>query len=386
MALKLSILGSTGSIGQQTLDIVRQHPEDFSVIALTANQSVDRLFDQCLEFEPAVVACVDVNAAQDLTKRLQKTHLQIEVLSGAQVLIDIAADAGSECVVASIVGSAGLPSTFAAAKAGKRILLANKESLVMAGQIFMDVVRQSGAVVLPVDSEHNAIFQCLPQQYLPGQSPPKALSHITLTASGGPFWNRDIDTFNRITPSEAVAHPNWSMGAKISVDSATMMNKGLEVIEARWMFSLNPDQINVVIHPQSIIHSFVHFMDGSSLAQCGQPDMRVPISYCMGWPNRLPIQSPVIEPVDMGRLDFLAPDDSRFPCLRMAYDALKAGPALCVVLNIANEMAVANFLAGKLPFQSIATFVEDVINKKSYANPTHIDDVFALEEEVRRVC
>lgn len=383
MALSLCILGSTGSIGRQTLDIVRQHPDEFTVHALTAHRNVDLLLTQCVEFEPAVVVCVDNSAALDLQGRLKKANLTVDVLSGADALVDVAADASSACAVAAIVGSAGLPSTFAAAKAGKRILLANKESLVMAGQLFMDAVRQSGAVVLPVDSEHNAIFQCLPGQYLPGHSPPSPLSHITLTASGGPFWNRDIDTFNLITPEEAVAHPNWSMGAKISVDSATMMNKGLEVIEAHWLFSLDADQIKVVIHPQSIIHSFVHFYDGSSLAQCGYPDMRVPIGFCLGWPNRLSLQSPVIEPIDMQRLDFLPPNDQHFPCLRIAYDALKAGPAVCIVLNVANEMAVADFLAGKLSYQSIARSVEKALNQQSYSNPASIDEVFALEQKIR---
>lgn len=382
MAVTLCLLGSTGSIGQQTLDIVRQHPDEFNVVALTAYQNHKRLFEQCLEFKPSVVVCVNAVSASSLRADLAVAGLNIDVLSGVDALVAIAKDTISTCVVAGIVGSAGLPATFAAVEAGKRVLLANKEALVMSGHLFLEAIHANQAIVLPLDSEHNAIFQCLADDYVPGMPTPANLSHVTLTASGGPFWSRTA-SFDTITPAEAVAHPNWSMGSKISVDSATMMNKGLEVIEACWLFGLCIDRVKVVIHPQSIIHSFAHFKDGSTLAQCGYPDMRVPISYCLGWPERLAIQSPAIDMSEIGQLDFFKPDHDRFPCLSLAYQAFKSGPAACVVLNIVNELAVADFLAGNLSFLDISSEVEKALNQYDLIALNSIDDILSLEQEIR---
>lgn len=383
MALNLCILGSTGSVGKQTLDVIADYPEEFNVTALTAYQNDALLFDQCLAFSPRFVVCVDETKAAALRERLCNAGSKVEVLSGTKSLVDVAADVSSDTVVAAIVGAAGLPATYAAAKAGKRILLANKESLVMAGDIFMQAVRDSGAIVLPVDSEHNALFQCMPAGYIPGSGKPDGVAHISLTASGGPFRQRDLITFSSITPDDAVAHPTWSMGAKISVDSATMMNKGLEVIEAYWLFGLSVDQIKVVIHPQSIVHSFLHYQDGSVLAQLGPPDMRVPISHCLAWPNRVSLNTKQLDFAEVGQLQFEAPDYKRFPCLKLAYQALKSGPAACIALNTVNEMAVDAFLKGKINYLDINKLVLESLSNLDESNPKHIDDVLALERKIR---
>ena len=287
MAVTVSMLGSTGSIGRQALDVIAQHPGRFRVVGLAAHSNYEVLFAQCEVCRPQYVVCVDSQAAAQLRSRLQQAKIAIEVAEGHAALVELAADAASEVVVAAIVGAAGLPSTFAAIKSGKRILLANKESLVMAGALFMDAVREYGATLLPVDSEHNALFQCMPHGYLPGYAAPLGVDGLILTASGGPFLHTPMNELATVTSAQAVAHPTWSMGAKISVDSATMMNKGLEVIEAHWLFTMAAECIEVVIHPQSVIHSLLRYIDGSVLAQCGVPDMRSPIAYCLAWPERI---------------------------------------------------------------------------------------------------
>ncbi len=383
MAITVCILGSTGSIGQQTLDVIREHQEHFKVLALTAHSKTDILFKQCQEFHPEYVVCVNPQAACLLREQLAQARLAIDVLEGAQALIDVAADTATAMVVAAIVGAAGLPATFAAVKAGKTILLANKEALVMSGALFMDAVRHYGATLLPVDSEHNALFQCMPAGYLPGQPKPQQVDGIILTASGGPFLHRELDTFTTITPQEAVAHPNWSMGAKISVDSATMMNKGLEVIEAHWLFDMPQHTIEVVMHPQSVIHSLLRYVDGSILAQCGVADMRTPLAYCMGWPHRLSVSVQRLNLCEVGRFDFFAPDFVRFPCLRYAYQALEAGPVATLVLNTVNELAVAAFLQGRISYLKIAEIIEQSLSEFDFAPPRTIEDAIEIDHKIR---
>ena len=383
MAITVSILGSTGSIGQQTLDVMAMHPDQFQIVGLAAFSNVPLLFSQCQRFKPKHVVCVDVTAAATLRLQLQQAGLNIDVYESAQALVDMARDATSDVVVAAIVGAAGLPSTFAAVTAGKRVLLANKESLVMAGHLMMQAVRESGAVLLPVDSEHNALFQCMPDAFVPGHGKPDGVESLILTASGGPFLHTPLDALATITPQQAIAHPTWSMGAKISVDSATMMNKGLEVIEAHWLFQMEPQHIEVVIHPQSTVHSLLRYVDGSVLAQCGVPDMRTPIAHCLAWPQRLKTNVAKLNLLEVGRLDFFAPDLNRFPCLKLAYQALTSGAVASIVLNTANEMAVAAFLAGKLSYLQIAQHVEQFLSHFAFASPTCIDDVIAIEREIR---
>ncbi|SDX38055.1 1-deoxy-D-xylulose 5-phosphate reductoisomerase [Collimonas sp. OK242] len=348
----ITILGSTGSIGMSTLDVLARHPERYSVYALTAHSRVEQLAEQCLQFKPQVAVVGSAAAAQQLSALLRTKAPAIEVLYGAAALCQVASAAACHSVMAAIVGAAGLAPTLAAARAGKKILLANKEALVMSGQLFIDAVTQSGALLLPIDSEHNAIFQCLPHGY---QRQPAALGveKILLTASGGPFLNRAVATLGSVTPAEAIAHPNWVMGRKISVDSATMMNKGLEVIEAHWLFGATASQIEVVIHPQSVIHSMVSYIDGSVLAQLGNPDMRTPIAYALAYPERM---ASGVSPLDLtviGQLQFSRPDLQRFPCLKLAYDALQAGGSAATILNAANEVAVQAFLDGKIGFRMI---------------------------------
>lgn len=383
MAVAVSILGSTGSIGRQTLDIIATHREDFEVFALTACRRVDILFAQCQRFQPRYAVCVDVQAAQQLRELLRQAALPTTVLEGAIALEQVARDAAAEIVVAAIVGAAGLAPTFAAVSAGKKVLLANKEALVMSGAILMDAARASNATLLPVDSEHNALFQCMPAGYVPGQGKPEGVEGLVLTASGGPFLETPVEQMQHITPQQAVAHPNWSMGAKISVDSATMMNKGLELIEAHWLFGMAVDDIEVVVHPQSIIHSLLKYIDGSVLAQCGMPDMRTPIAHCLAWPQR--IQTPVtrLDLVTVGRFDFLAPDYVRFPCLKLATDALRAGPVATIILNVANEIAVDQFLRGEIQFLEIADTVAAYLSEYTFATPSCLEDVLAIEGELR---
>lgn len=383
MAVTISILGSTGSVGTQTLDIIQQHKEAYQVIALSCHKRSDLLFEQCQLFKPQYVVCVDAAAAAKLRTQLKAAKLTTAVLEGAGALVELAADAQADVVVAAVVGAAGLPATYAAVKAGKRVLLANKEALVMSGALLMDALAQSDAVLLPVDSEHNALFQCMPAGYVPGQGRPAHVAGLVLTASGGPFLNYPLAEFERITQEQAVAHPNWSMGAKISVDSATMMNKGLEVIEAHWLFDMPLSDIEVVIHPQSIVHSLLRYVDGSVLAECGVPDMRTPIAHCLAWPERMAVDVAQLDLLKVGRFDFIAPDYTRFPCLKLAYQALAAGPAAMIVLNVANEVAVDAFLKGQIRYTDIAAHIERCLSEWDIASPRCIEDVIEIERELR---
>jgi 1-deoxy-D-xylulose-5-phosphate reductoisomerase len=347
---RLAILGSTGSVGTSTLDVVARHPERFEVVGLTAHSRVDQLFAQCQQFKPRVAVLPTDDTASALRSRLRDAGLRTEVQVGATALCELAAADDVDSVMAAIVGAAGLPSCVAAARAGKRLLLANKEALVVGGALFMQAVADGGATLLPIDSEHSAIFQCLPEDR---STWARRIDHIVLTASGGPFRTRDPETLHSITPAQAVAHPNWVMGRKISVDSATMMNKALEVIEARWLFDLTPEQIKVVIHPQSIIHSMVVCRDGSVLAQLGTPDMKVPIAVGLAYPERIESGAPRLDFMTQAALSFEPPDARRFPGLQLAYEALRAPEGSTTVLNAANEVAVAAFLEGTIGFAAI---------------------------------
>jgi len=358
----VTILGSTGSIGVSTLDVLSRHPEQFHVYALTAHSSVDIMLQQCQQFNPDIAVMLDEQAAEKLEAAIAGTEVTTRIMSGPEALAFVASSAETDYVVAAIVGAAGLLPTLAAAQSGKRILLANKEALVMSGALFMAEVQQNNATLLPVDSEHNAIWQCMPvgdeQRH---QFDGKGVRKIILTASGGPFRDADINTLDAVTPEQAVAHPNWSMGQKISVDSATMMNKGLEVIEAHWLFGLSSQQIDVVLHRQSIIHSMVDYDDGSVLAQMGNPDMRTPIANTLAWPQRIDSGVAPLDLVTAGRLDFAAADFDRFPCLRLAYQALDAGGTSTAILNAANEVAVEAFLQRQIKFTDIAKIIEQVL-------------------------
>ena len=380
----VTILGSTGSIGVSTLNVLAQHPDKYSVYALTANRSVDALFEQCQQFEPEIAVILDENAAQELTQRLKVAGLKTQVLSGKQALIDVAESKYTDYVMAAIVGAAGLLPTLAAARAGKHILLANKEALVMSGGLFMHEVEANGATLLPVDSEHNAIWQCLPvgkkQQY---NYDGKGVRRIILTASGGPFRDYKLADLENVTPEQAVAHPSWSIGQKISVDSATMMNKGLEVIEAHWLFGLPLEQIDVVLHKQSIIHSMVDYVDGSVLAQMGNPDMRTPIANALAWPERIDSGVAPLDLVAVGRLDFSVADHEHFPCLRLAYQALKAGGTSTAILNAANEIAVEAFLQKQIKFTQIPQIIEQVLADVPASNGDTLDQVLADDKQAR---
>ena len=378
----ITVLGSTGSIGVSTLDLIRRHPERYRAFALCAHSQVDKLFEQCQVFRPVYAVVRDAALADVLRGRCQQAGLTVEVLSGVESLEYVSRLPEVDAVMAAIVGAAGLRPTLAAARAGKRILLANKEVLVMAGELFMQTVRASGAVMLPVDSEHNAIFQALPPDFHRGLSA-CGVRRILLTASGGPFRNTPLSALHDVTPEAACAHPNWVMGRKISVDSATMMNKGLEVIEARWLFDAAPAQIQVVVHPQSVIHSAVDYADGSVLAQLGNPDMRTPIAYAMSWPERIDAG---VEPLDLfkiGRLDFYEPDFERFRCLQLAYDVLHAGGTAPAILNAANEVAVAAFLEGALPFLGIPRLNEAVLQAVPVGGAGSLEEVCAADAAAR---
>ena len=354
----ICILGATGSIGVSTLDVVSRHPDQYRVVALTANGNIDALYDQCLAHHPEYVVVVMESKADEFRQRIAASPVaDIKVLAGSEALQQVATLDNVDAVMAAIVGAAGLLPTLAAAKMGKTILLANKEALVMSGQIFMQAVNDSGAVLLPIDSEHNAIFQCMPAGYTTGHRAKQA-RRILLTASGGPFRRTPIETLSDVTPDQAVAHPKWDMGRKISVDSATMMNKGLELIEACLLFDMDPDDIQVVIHPQSIIHSMVDYVDGSVLAQMGNPDMRTPIAHAMAWPERFDSGVAPLDIFEVGHMDFEKPDLQRFPCLRLAYEAIKAGGIMPTVLNAANEVAVEAFLNEEVKFTDIAIIIE----------------------------
>ncbi len=355
------VLGATGSIGTSTLDVLSRHPHRYRVIALSAQRQVERMARLCAQHRPGYAVMVDADAAQRLRELLREQNLPTEVLSGVAALEQMAALPEAQVVVAAIVGAAGLRSSLAAARAGKRILLANKEALVMSGQIFMDEVQRSGAQLLPVDSEHNAIFQCMPVNFGNGLES-TGVRRILITASGGPFRNTPVEQLDTVTPEQAIAHPNWVMGKKISVDSATMMNKGLEVIEARWLFNATPEQIQVVLHPQSVIHSMVEYRDGSMLAQLGNPDMRTPIAHALAWPERIESGVSGLDIFAVARLDFSPPDTQRFPCLRLAYQTVRAGGTSGAIMNAANEVAVQAFLERRLAFTGIARVVEQVMD------------------------
>lgn len=379
----LTILGSTGSIGESTLDVVSRHPEKFRVFALAGHRQVDKLAAQCKQFRPEYAVVGDAGHAAELEKKLKQEGISTQVLYGSQALIDVASADEVSGVMCAIVGAAGLPSALAAAQKGKTIYLANKETLVVSGALFMETARQNGATVLPIDSEHNAIFQVLPRDYT-GRLNEHGINSIILTASGGPFLNTDLSTFDSITPEQAVKHPNWSMGRKISVDSASMMNKGLELIEAHWLFNCPPEKLEVVIHPQSVIHSMVRYRDGSVLAQLGNPDMRTPIAYCLGLPER--IDSGVGE-LDFGALSaltFQKPDFDRFPCLKLAYQAMNAGGAAPCVLNAANEVAVAAFLDKRIKFTDIAKVVAHCLAQDFSDGRHDIEGLLAQDAQTRR--
>ncbi len=379
--IRLAVLGATGSIGTSTLDVAARHPERLRVEAVAAGRDAAGLAEICRRHRPARAALADETAAAELRERLEAEGLGgIEVGAGARAVAELAADEAVDAVVTAVVGAAGLASSLAAAEAGKRILLANKETLVVAGELFMAAARRSGAEIVPVDSEHNAVFQALP----PHKQPGREVERIVLTASGGPFRDRDPQTLAAVTPEEACAHPNWSMGRKISVDSASMMNKGLEVIEACHLFDLEPQRVDVVIHRQSLVHALVGYEDGSYLAQLGSPDMRVPIAYALGYPERIASGVALMDLAATGRLDFEAVDERRFPCLRLAYQALRAGGGACAVLNAANEVAVDAFLDGRLRFDRLAPVIEQALAAEAPEAPRDFDSACAIDAQARR--
>lgn len=380
----ITILGSTGTIGVNTLDVLSRHPDRFRVVALTANTDVESLAAQCQQWRPEYAVMADASAAEGLQSRLAESGTPVQVIAGAAGLERVVTLPEVDYVMAGIVGAAGLLPNLAAARAGKRVLLANKESLVMSGHLFMEAVRDSGAELLPIDSEHNAIFQCLPRDFSRGLGR-VGVRRILLTASGGPFRSRSLSDLNEVTPEEACAHPNWVMGRKISVDSATMMNKGLELIEACWLFGTTPDRITVVLHPQSIIHSMVEYEDGSVLAQMGNPDMRTPIAHALAWPERMASGVDSLDPVTVGRLDFEGPDLELFPCLRLAYQAAEsAGPAP-TVLNAANEVAVQSFLERRIRFTDIPRVIEGTLSREYGAGADGLDDVLNHDRMAREI-
>ncbi|MFT7554092.1 MAG: 1-deoxy-D-xylulose-5-phosphate reductoisomerase [Planctomycetota bacterium] len=367
---QITILGATGSVGQSTLDIIARHPDKYKVFALTANTNVDALTRLCEIFKPTFAVMVDAEATRKLSENI--AHLSTRVLTGEQALNEVAAEPSVDTVVAAIVGSVGLMPTLAAVRAGKRVLLANKESLVMAGSLFMEEVHKHGARLLPVDSEHNAIFQCLPDGSVEQGVADKSVVKIILTGSGGPFRDLDLGQFENITPQQAIAHPNWEMGPKISVDSATMMNKGLELIEACWLFSVEESDIDIVLHRQSIVHSMVSYSDGSVIAQMGNPDMRTPIAHALAWPQRIESGVEPLSLVSVSQLDFAEAEDRRYPCLALARDAWRSGGTSMAILNAANETAVDHFLNAAIKFNEIAELVEQTLN---FLEPTAVVDL-----------
>ena len=378
----ITILGSTGSIGVNTLDVISRHPDNFRVVALSANSQVERLFNQCQQFRPTYAVMADEVAATQLAERIRQADLPIEVLAGIDGLVQVSQFDEVHQVMAAIVGAAGLLPTLAAAKAGKRVLLANKEALVMSGRLFMDAVKQNQAELLPIDSEHNAIFQCMPTSFDNGLDS-VGVRRILLTGSGGPFRTTTMDQLANVTPQQACAHPNWDMGRKISVDSATMMNKGLELIEACWLFNTTPDHVEIMLHPQSVIHSMVEYVDGSVLAQLGQPDMRTPIAHAMAWPKRIDSGVERLNLIDVARLEFEKPDLQRFPCLRLAEQAARAGGTTPAILNAANEIAVAEFLDNKIRFTDIAPLVEDVMTQIPTKAANDLDTILQADRTAR---
>ncbi|QWD66757.1 1-deoxy-D-xylulose-5-phosphate reductoisomerase [Polynucleobacter sp. MWH-Aus1W21] len=380
---QVAILGSTGSIGVNTLDVIRAHPDRFNVVALTAAKQVDLLAQQCLEFKPHIAVVSDADGAARLSKILLEKKINTQVLYGPQALVSAITDSHCDTVMAAIVGAAGLVPALAAAKAGKRVLLANKEALVMSGDLFMQAIKEGGGELLPIDSEHNAIFQCLPDQFSKEPNPHLGVEELWLTASGGPFRNTSLDQLVSITPEQACAHPNWVMGRKISVDSATMMNKGLEVIEAFWLFGLPLEKIKVLIHPQSVVHSMVRYRDGSVLAQLGQPDMRTPIAYGLAWPERIDAGVAPLSLTQLASLSFSEPDLERFPCLSLAFAAAKVGGTAPTVLNAANEIAVAAFLDEGLPYLQIPAVVEKVLNAIPTSSANSLELILNVDASAR---
>ena len=376
----ITVLGSTGSIGVNTLDVIERHPDEFSVEALTANTNVSLFAEQCIKHQPKYAVMVDAKAASELEKKLRDQAPDTTVLSGSDALCEVASLEQVDQVMAAIVGAAGLLPTLAAAKKGKRVLLANKEALVMSGKLFMDTIEENGAELLPIDSEHNAIFQCMPPNFSEGLSI-TGVQEILLTASGGPFRTTPLEKLVEMSPEQACNHPNWVMGRKISVDSATMMNKGLEVIEACWLFHTSPKIIQVVIHPQSVIHSLVKYNDGSVLAQLGNPDMRTPIAYGMSWPKRIDSGVESLDLFDVAKLEFEQPDEVRFPCLRLAREAMEAGGTSSAILNAANEVAVSEFLDKQIRFTDIAAVIERVLESISSHDAKSIDII--LQDDLK---
>lgn len=379
---QVTILGATGSIGLSTLDVIARHSERFAVFALTANTQVERLYQQCRQYRPVYAVMFDPQAAEQLQHTLQQDGLETKVLAGLEGLVEVASHPGTDYVMAAIVGAAGLQPTLAAARAGKRVLLANKEALVMSGKLFMDAIKQNDAQLLPIDSEHNAIFQCLPGQ--PADNVQNlGVRRILLTGSGGPFRQTPLNQLQAVTPEQAVAHPNWDMGQKISVDSATMMNKGLELIEACWLFDTTPDFIQIVVHPQSVVHSMVEYDDGSVLAQMGQPDMRTPIAHALAWPKRMESGVARLNLFDVAHLDFELPDYERFRCLQLAEQVAREGGTAPAILNAANEVAVQAFLDKELAFPGIASVVESVLGVMSGRNADDLETILDDDEQAR---
>ena len=384
----ITILGSTGTIGLQTLDVIARHTHKYKAYALAANSNVDALYKQCLQFKPNFAVLLDEKAALELQEKLKAHSSATQVLAGLSGLIQVSSDENVDSLMAAIVGAAGLQPAMAAARAGKRILLANKETLVMAGSLFMEAVKQGGATLLPIDSEHNAIFQVFPRNNV---MPPQQLNQLAdggvrkviLTASGGPFRQYTQAQLENVTPALALKHPNWVMGAKITIDSASLMNKGLEVIEAHWLFNAKPSQIDVVVHPQSIIHSMVEYVDGSVLAQLSNPDMRIPIAYALAYPNRIESGVASLNLLEIAKLEFEAPDKKRFPCLQLAYDALQLGGTAPAILNAVNEVAVAAFLVNKIHFLEIASLIATALKTIKIDPVSSIEQLIAADNEAR---
>ena len=382
---QVTVLGATGSIGLSTLDVCARHPERYQIFALTANESVEALLAQIQQFQPRYAVMRDEQAAERLLLAIKTAGITgTEVLSGEAGLIEVAHHADVDVVMAAIVGAAGLLPTLAAVEAGKKVLLANKEALVMAGDLFMQAVDKSGAALLPIDSEHNAIFQCMPTDGLRGLSE-QGVRRILLTGSGGPFRQTPLDQLSKMTPDQACAHPNWSMGRKISVDSASMMNKGLELVEACWLFHTTPAFIDIVVHPQSVIHSMVEYVDGSVLAQLGNPDMRTPIAHGLAWPERIESGVALLDIIATARLDFESPDYQRFPCLRLATEAIKTGQTAVAVLNAANEIAVDAFLNQRIRFTDIPVLIERVLERSVLVEPTSLAIVQQADQQAREL-
>ena len=379
---QITVLGATGSIGLSTLDVIARHPDRYQAFALTGYSRLAELLALCIKHRPQVAVVPDERAASQLQADLRAAGLNTEVLVGEEGLCQVSSAPEVDSVMAAIVGAAGLRPTLAAVNAGKKILLANKEALVMTGDLFMQAVRRSGSVLLPIDSEHNAIFQCLPRDFSRGLGN-VGVRRILLTASGGPFRETPLAELEHVTPDQACAHPNWSMGRKISVDSASMMNKGLELIEACWLFDARPEQVEVVIHPQSVIHSLVDYVDGSVLAQLGNPDMRTPIANALAWPERIDSGVAPLDLFAVARLDFQRPDEQRFPCLRLAREAAMAGNSAPAMLNAANEVAVAAFLDGRIRYPQIARIIEDVLNSEPVVAVDEVEAVFAADSKAR---